>query len=83
MNGPVKLYQTKQIVRHDLAVELPKCMYKLKNIHESRSNNTMVDGLSDHVSPPKKKLNILDQVKTLLKVFNNFFYVLSFDNKFM
>lgn len=71
MNGPLKMYQTKQIVKHDLVVELPKCMYKLKNIHESR-NNSMVDGISDHVSHPKKNLNILDQVKKFLKVLYNF-----------
>lgn len=66
MNGPIKMYRTKQIVRHDAFVELPSCMYKLKNIHFRK--NGMVDGSSDHVLPTKKKLDIIDQVKQFLKV---------------
>lgn len=70
MNGPIKMYRTKQVVRHDIPVKLPTCMYKLKNIHSALSAglNGMVDGSSDHVSPPNKKLNIIDQVKQFLKV---------------
>lgn len=66
MDGPIKMYRTKQIVRHDALVKLPTCMYKLKNIHLEK--NGMVDGSSDHVSPTKKKLDIIDQVKQFLKV---------------
>ncbi|KAJ8959962.1 hypothetical protein NQ318_009395 [Aromia moschata] len=58
MNGPIKMYQTRQIVRYDIPVELPKCMYTLKNIHSTR--NGMVDS-SDHVSSSDKKLDIFDQ----------------------
>lgn len=66
MNGPIKMYRTKQIVRHDIQVKLPSCMYRLKNIHSRR--NGMADGSSDHVSPHSKKLDIIDQVKQFLKV---------------
>lgn len=66
MNNPIKMYRTKQIVQHNLPVQLPNCMYKLNNIHSGR--NGMVDGSSDHVSSPNKKLDIIDQVKQFLKV---------------
>lgn len=52
------MYQTKRIVSHDFPVELPKCMYTLKNIH---SRNGMVDGAVDHVATENKKLDIFDQ----------------------
>ncbi|KAJ8914561.1 hypothetical protein NQ315_010025 [Exocentrus adspersus] len=64
MNGPIRMYQTRRIVQHDFHVELPKCMYPLKNVH---SRNGMVDGAVDHVSTEKKKLDIFDQVKQFLK----------------
>ncbi|XP_018571406.1 probable aminoacyl tRNA synthase complex-interacting multifunctional protein 2 isoform X1 [Anoplophora glabripennis] len=64
MNGPIKMYQTRRFVRHDIPVELPKCMYTLKNIH---SRNGMVDGAVDHVLAKNKKLDIFDQVKQFLK----------------
>lgn len=60
------MYRTRQIVRHDIQVKLPTCMYKLKNIQSGRK--AMVDSSSDHVSPPNKKLDIIDQVKQFLKV---------------
>lgn len=68
MNGPIKMYQTRQIIRHDLPIELPKCMYTLKNIHSRK--NGMVDQSTDHVTSPKKKLDIFEQVKQFLKVLN-------------
>lgn len=67
MNGPVKLYLTKQIVRHDVPVDLPTCMYKIKNIH-GLWNGTVIK-TSDHVFTPNKDLDISDQVKQFLKVF--------------
>lgn len=60
------MYRTRQIVRHDVQVKLPTCMYKLKNIHSLR--NAMVDSSSDHVSSQNKNLDIIDQVKQFLKV---------------
>jgi aminoacyl tRNA synthase complex-interacting multifunctional protein 2 len=60
MNGPLKMYRTKQVVHHDFKVELPDCMYKLRNIHAAR--NGMVDQrTTDHVSSSTKKLDIFDQ----------------------
>ncbi|KAJ8968860.1 hypothetical protein NQ317_016783 [Molorchus minor] len=58
MNGPIRMYRTRQIVRHDIAVELPQCMYTLKNIHPMK--NGMVAS-TDHVSSSAKKLDIFDQ----------------------
>lgn len=66
MNGPIKMYRTRQIVNHDFVVELPKCMYTLKNIHSIK--NGMVDDSADHVSLQNKKLDIFEQVKQFLKV---------------
>ncbi|RZC39907.1 aminoacyl tRNA synthase complex-interacting multifunctional protein 2 [Asbolus verrucosus] len=60
MNGPLKMYRTKQVVRHDFKVELPDCMYKLKNIHASR-NGMVEQRTTDHISSPTKKLDIFDQ----------------------
>lgn len=64
MNGPVKMYRTRQIVQNDLKVSLPNCMYKLKNIHAT-SDET--GPLGDHVSPTKKSVDISEQVKQFLK----------------
>ncbi|XP_044271083.1 probable aminoacyl tRNA synthase complex-interacting multifunctional protein 2 isoform X2 [Tribolium madens] len=59
MNGPLKMYRTKQVVRHDITVQLPDCMYKLKNIHAAR--NGMVEQRTDHISSAPKKVDICDQ----------------------
>ncbi|CAH1170434.1 unnamed protein product [Phaedon cochleariae] len=67
MNGPIKMHRTKQIIHHNIPVQLPKCMYNLKNIH-SRSTNGVVDGSHDHVGVSKNKLDIFDQVKQFLKI---------------
>lgn len=65
MNGPVQMYRAKPIVRRDIAVNLPDCMYKVKSIHASRHNKTAEQ--CDHVSP-KRNLDISQQVKQFLKV---------------
>lgn len=57
MNGPTKMYQMKPIINHNFAVELPKCMYKMRNIHNQR----IIAAGTDHVSSPDKKLDIFDQ----------------------
>lgn len=66
MNGPVKMYKTRQIIRHDFKVQLPECIFKMKNIHAT-SDET--GPLGDHVSPAKKSVDISEQVKQFLKVF--------------
>ncbi|XP_019866982.1 probable aminoacyl tRNA synthase complex-interacting multifunctional protein 2 isoform X2 [Aethina tumida] len=58
INGPIKMYEKRPIVRHDVPVELPTCMYKLKNVYGSR--NGVVES-ADHVSTSDKKLDIFDQ----------------------
>lgn len=65
MNGPVQMYRAKPIVRRDIAVKLPDCMYKVKSIHASRNNKAAEQ--SDHVSP-KTISDISQQVKQFLKV---------------
>ncbi|CAG9760861.1 unnamed protein product [Ceutorhynchus assimilis] len=60
MKSPVKMYNLKPIVEQGFTVELPKCMYKLSNIHEKRSTE-------EHVSSPARNLDIFDQVKQFLK----------------
>lgn len=69
MNGPTKMYHMKPVIVHDFTVDLPKCMYRIKNIHSQRNN---ADGTEDHVSLPNKKLDIFDQVKQFLKVLYHF-----------
>lgn len=66
MNGPVQMYRTKQIVRRDIAVNLPDCMYKIKSIHAPR-NGTIAQQSAAHVSS-KGSLDISQQVKQFLKV---------------
>lgn len=72
MNGPVRMYRQKPIVRRDISVTLPECMYKLQNIHAAR-NNTVVQQY-EHVPPSDKKLDIIEQVKQFLKVYPFFLY---------
>lgn len=64
MNGPVNMYRARQIVRHDLKVSLPSCMYKLKNIHATSDE---AGPLGDHVSPARKSVDISEQVEQSLK----------------
>lgn len=73
------MYTLKPVVVHDFAVEIPKCMYRLSNIHSPRK----VDGSEEHVSSPAKKLDIFDQVKQFLKVLYHFFISYSFLLRFM
>lgn len=64
MNGPMQMYRTKQIIRHDVPVELPKCMYKMRSVQSSGSGGSVVAG-QQQVAP---KLDITEQVKQFLKV---------------
>lgn len=61
MNGPVQMYRTKQIISHDMPVELPKCMYQMRSIHSSAER-----GADQQERPPK--VDITEQVKQFLKV---------------
>ncbi|GJQ71668.1 hypothetical protein Trydic_g11364 [Trypoxylus dichotomus] len=65
MDGPLKMYLTKPAVRHDLPVELPNCMYKMKNIHTVRNGAVITD--TGHVSTTKENLDTFDQVIQFLK----------------
>ncbi|XP_066245116.1 aminoacyl tRNA synthase complex-interacting multifunctional protein 2 isoform X2 [Euwallacea similis] len=53
MKAPIKMYHLKPLVVHDFAVEIPKCMYELSNIHESKAGQ--------HVAASTQKLDIFDQ----------------------
>ncbi|XP_028131210.1 probable aminoacyl tRNA synthase complex-interacting multifunctional protein 2 isoform X1 [Diabrotica virgifera virgifera] len=66
MNGPIKMYRTRQIIHHDQKIDKPKCMYALKNIY-SKDSQDMVDESTDHVSRTNEKSTIFDQVKQFLK----------------
>ncbi|KAI4461155.1 aminoacyl trna synthase complex-interacting multifunctional protein [Holotrichia oblita] len=59
MNGPLKMYLMKPVVRHDLPVELPSCMYTMKNIHTVRNDIAITD--TGHVSTTKENLDTFDQ----------------------
>ncbi|KAK9686199.1 AIMP2 lysyl-tRNA synthetase binding domain [Popillia japonica] len=59
MNGPLKMYLMKPVVRHDLPVELPNCMYTMKNIHTVRNDIAITD--TGHVSTTKENLDTFDQ----------------------
>ncbi|XP_028131211.1 probable aminoacyl tRNA synthase complex-interacting multifunctional protein 2 isoform X2 [Diabrotica virgifera virgifera] len=60
MNGPIKMYRTRQIIHHDQKIDKPKCMYALKNIY-SKDSQDMVDESTDHVSRTNEKSTIFDQ----------------------
>lgn len=66
MDGPLKMYLTKPVVRHDISVELPNCMYRMKNIHVVRNGTAITD--TGHVSTTKENLDTFDQVIQFLKV---------------
>lgn len=66
MNGPVQMYRTKQIIKHDVPVELPKCMYKMRSVHSSANGGVVIADQQQQVAP---KLDIIsEQVKQFLKV---------------
>lgn len=81
MSCSIKMYRTTQIVKHDLPVKLPKCMYTLKNIH-SRDTKGMVAESTDHVSTLNKNSSIFDQVKQFLKVLYSSIDILVFKDFF-
>lgn len=71
-NGPLKMYKIPQIVQHDFPVELPTCMYPMKNIHGDERRNGNVIKTAHHVFNENRNLDISDQVKLFLKVFHTF-----------
>lgn len=70
-NGPLKMYHARQIVEHNFSVELPMCMYKMKNIHDDTTRRKIgnVIKTANHVSNDPLILDISEQVKQFLKVF--------------
>ncbi|KAF5272118.1 hypothetical protein FQA39_LY01200 [Lamprigera yunnana] len=64
MNGPTQMYKTRQIIKHDVDVVLPNCMYGMKNIHAYGDD---VGPLGDHISPFEDSANISNQVMQVLK----------------
>lgn len=59
------MYQTKAIIRHDELIELPGCMYKMKNILSGQKNQSSAGHVS---SSPNKDLDLSEQVNKILKV---------------
>lgn len=55
------MYSTKQIIRHDMPIEVSNCMYKMKNLLSAGSCTV-------HVSSAENKCDILEQVNKFLKV---------------
>ncbi|XP_017772222.1 PREDICTED: probable aminoacyl tRNA synthase complex-interacting multifunctional protein 2 [Nicrophorus vespilloides] len=69
MSGGIKMYAARQIVRHDLPVELPNCMYTLANIHRNgvttkASATKVATGQHQQQQP---SADISEQVKLFLK----------------
>lgn len=77
MNGPVQMYRLKPIVVHDIKIDLPDCMYKLKPI-DSETSNIKEERLDEHVWSPNSKVDICEQVKQFLKVPICLFFSLTF-----
>lgn len=89
MNGPVKMYQTTQIIRHDLPVNVPNCMYQMKNILSGSKINfvggehvSLSSSSSTSVSTSNKTLDISEQVNNFLKVFIHHKYKFNDYNEF-
>lgn len=78
-NGPLTMYLTKQIVEHDFSVQLPKCMYKMKNIHDDTTRRKIGNVIKtpNHVSNEERSLDISEQVKQFLKVFLLFSFIIN------
>lgn len=65
MNGPATMYRCKQIINHNEPIELPKCVYKMKNI--LTTDFSIMDDEDPKVTG-SKNLDISQQVLKFLKV---------------
>lgn len=73
-----KMYELKPILQHNLPIQLPNTMYKLKNIlgttHDGNLNGIDGDGgvvsqFTSHIQP-----DITQQIQNILKVLNDSFH---------
>lgn len=65
MNGPNTMYRMRPIIKLREELELPKCMYRMKNIQQAYVNSRVERQLSNEI----KLSSISEQVKKLLKVY--------------
>lgn len=63
MNGPTTMYRKRPVKKLTEELELPKCMYKMKNIQQAYLNSRVEHQLSNETKPS----SISEQVKKLLK----------------
>lgn len=63
MNGPNTMYRMRPVIKLTEELELPKCMYRMKNIQQAYLNSRVEHQLSNET----KASSISEQVKKLLK----------------
>lgn len=63
MNGPNTMYRMRPIIKLREELELPKCMYRMKNIQQAYLNSRVERQLFNEIKPS----SISEQVKKLLK----------------
>lgn len=65
MNGPNTMYRMRPVIKLTEELELPKCMYRMKNIQQAYLNSRVEHQLCNET----KASSISEQVKKLLKVY--------------
>ena len=65
MNGPSAMYRMKPIINLSGEIELPKCMYRMKNIQQAYLNSRV----EQQITNKKQSSSISEQVKKFLKVY--------------
>jgi len=64
MNGPNTMYRLRPVIKLTEELELPKCMYRMKNIQQA-----YLSRVEHQLSNETKTSSISEQVKKLLKVY--------------
>lgn len=65
MNGPNTMYRMRPILKLTEELELPKCMYRMRNIQQAYATNRLEHQLPNET----KSSSISEQVKKFLKVY--------------
>ena len=67
INGATKMYKMQPIIDHDLKINLPSCMFHMRNVH-SREKEVDTKITEGRIPTSYENLDTFDQVIQFLKV---------------
>lgn len=69
MNGVTKMYKMQPVIDHDLKINLPSCMFQMRNVH-SREKEVGTKITEGRIPTSYENMDTFDQVIQFLKVSN-------------